>query len=173
MTIERAGINNFKGSKLGMILVLFILLVIATQTFSKSHNKPGGPIGIEATQIFRVINESENFWLQLRENYVYFESPPLDSWLQPNGKHFFEQDITREISRCGYQIYQDGRADGYIRFETLTLPVGSTRYNYFTNIEWTNDEIDFVQYNVGPENGEYPTLRIYDRMIAQARGSRR
>ncbi|SDT47091.1 hypothetical protein SAMN05444162_4444 [Paenibacillaceae bacterium GAS479] len=163
MKAEKAVINNFKGSRLDMILVLFILLVIATQPFSKPHNKPGGPIGIEATQIFRVINESENFWLQLRENYVYVEGPPLDSLLPPNAKHFFEQDIRREISRCGYQIYRNGNPDGYIRFETLSLPVGSTRYNYFTNVEWTNEEIDFVQYNVGPDNGQYPTLRISNR----------
>ncbi|MCM3746991.1 hypothetical protein M3223_06440 [Paenibacillus pasadenensis] len=171
MTMEKTFSHTIKGSQLGIILVLFILLFIVTQTFSKLLYKRSGSSTIHATQTFRVINESDNLRLQMRENSGFIEAPPSNSWLEPDGgKDLFLQDISQGFSKCWYQIYDRGEVDGLIQFLMITHLIGDIPYCYFSNIEWTNNDIAFYQINIGDSKGEFPTLIITDRTDSTRRG---
>ncbi|SDT37939.1 hypothetical protein SAMN05444162_4047 [Paenibacillaceae bacterium GAS479] len=152
---------DFKDCKLGIILVLFILLVIVTETFYKTCINDDDFSALQYTQSFLVLNDSVNLRLQLREINGFVESPPLDSWLGTDGgRDYFSQDIRRAVSSCGYQIYNGTVFIGTIRFQMVTVLVGNVRNCYFYNIESTV-AINYVQLNIGRNNGPIPTLRIY------------
>ncbi|SDT44730.1 hypothetical protein SAMN05444162_4334 [Paenibacillaceae bacterium GAS479] len=90
MNYEQVEISNSKGSNMGMILVLFILLVIVTSLF---HTPVGGENlqednlpGIQSSQGFNVINNTSELLLQSTSFEGDFQSPgPAPHTLQPGG----------------------------------------------------------------------------------------
>lgn len=87
MSKEKARISNFKGSTIGVILVLFILLVIVTCVFYvRPTEGDDDPIGILATRTFSIYNNTSAYTLYATSvsSYATPISQPPDI-LYPNG----------------------------------------------------------------------------------------
>ncbi|MCM3748078.1 hypothetical protein M3223_12010 [Paenibacillus pasadenensis] len=86
MSKEQAHISNVKGSTIGVILVLFILLVIVTAVFYVRPTEDDGPIGGLSTRTFSIYNNTSAYTLYATSvsSYATPISQPPDI-LYPNG----------------------------------------------------------------------------------------
>ncbi|OXM14612.1 YjcZ family sporulation protein [Paenibacillus herberti] len=131
MDYERVGISNFKGSSMGMVLVLFILLVIVTSAFCSWNNgnrinngsddDDNGSSSISSTRSFTITNNSETIRFQLN-GLTQGATPPTPSSIlnRSGGQNFFSvptvlnRDVRVTASYLGYNL--NGNPAGFIEF---------------------------------------------------------
>ncbi|SDS76326.1 conserved hypothetical tiny transmembrane protein [Paenibacillaceae bacterium GAS479] len=152
MDYERAAISNFKGSSMGMILVLFILLVIITSAFCSwengnlinngSDDDDNGSSSISSSRDFTITNNSATIRFQL-SGLTEGASPPTPSAIlnRSGGQNFFNvptvlnRDVRVTANYLGYNL--DSTLAGSIGF-TLRVQTAFTGNIYLVRTSIIN-----------------------------------
>ncbi|SDR92009.1 hypothetical protein SAMN05444162_0343 [Paenibacillaceae bacterium GAS479] len=159
MNAERAVISNFKGSSIGMILVLFILLVIVTSFFSASSidSSTNPDFSITSSRAFRLVNES-SFSLKLTAKNNQFEppGPPLNTIISEGSSYGFEVQRSLGSSHAATATFEVilGPYVSYGTFDTRLYSASDS--NGGSNWSVTRSNAITVTYDI---NGTTLTIR--------------
>ncbi|SDS08269.1 hypothetical protein SAMN05444162_0692 [Paenibacillaceae bacterium GAS479] len=117
--------------KLGMILVLFILLVIVTNVFSRASNPDDAnpPVGITGTQTFNIENRSTNYRLRFFSR-TGPANLPENSTLPPG-------------TSTAYVVRTSGLSPVYVTTVYNVYDLSNNKVGYFTF--WI-DASDFIAF---------------------------
>ncbi|WP_141136706.1 hypothetical protein [Paenibacillus herberti] len=106
MNKEQAVVSTFKGSTLGIILVLFILLVIVVSVFCGSSFNNSGvdeDLSIASSRNFRLTNDSSSsVVLTLSRGDFEPPGPPAHVAIPPNTYYGFEVSSVLALTRTAY-----------------------------------------------------------------------
>ncbi|SDT48274.1 hypothetical protein SAMN05444162_4507 [Paenibacillaceae bacterium GAS479] len=153
MRDEQVHISNFKGSGIGVILVLFILLVIVTSVFCGTGQNDNDPIGILLTRNYNIYNNTNN--LVLVVSYVastVSPSPPPEIRNSPGEYNQFQMTGIRGRTVRGvinYNVFDSltGTFIGTLTINIRLRHTGGTGFRALIDevsstapIRWTESE---------------------------------
>ncbi|OXM13361.1 hypothetical protein [Paenibacillus herberti] len=158
MSYEREGVNKLKGSNMGIILVLFILLVIVTCAVNTVNIPPpdDGSSSITATRGFDILNNTQNITFD-RVSIEGSVAQPYPMSLIPPGVeiHFnLTSSFTRSTGTVTYIASVNNQYVGGLRFSMVSFAGINT---YFSDVI-TNGAFDTSSSFPLLE----PLLTIYD-----------
>ncbi|OXM16092.1 hypothetical protein [Paenibacillus herberti] len=156
MKEEQVHISNFKGSGIGLILVLFILLVIVTSVFCfgpRGQNDDDDPIGVLVTRNYNIYNSTSNYVLVVSTvTSTVSPSPPPEIRSSPGEYNQFQMTGIRNRTVRGVINYNvlDSLTGGFVGTLTINIRLrhtGGTGFRALIDevsstapIRWTESE---------------------------------